>query len=188
MPDGRHRTPGPALTRVLVLAWGNPSRGDDALGPELLRRLEPIAAATGPHDMSLVTDFQLQPEHAADLVDRELVLFVDASLACTPPFTLRRLAPERDRTFSSHAMSPAAVLEAFRAAFGTTPPPSFLLAIRGERFELGEPIGEAAREHLEAATALARQLLAFPDAARWDIVAARASNLGSRPPDSRSGG
>ena len=51
--------------RALVFAWGNPSRGDDALGPALVERLE---AARPAHpewgELALLTDFQLQPEHA----------------------------------------------------------------------------------------------------------------------------
>ncbi len=45
------------------------------------------------------------------------------------------------------------VLGAFEATFGRAPPPAFELAIRGERFDLGEPLGERARLCLEAALA-----------------------------------
>ena len=70
----RHRRPAPRtrrVTRLVVLAWGNPSRGDDALGPEFLRAAEGIAPRGGP-SVEFVTDFQLQPEHALDVAGRDL--------------------------------------------------------------------------------------------------------------------
>ena len=48
---------------VVVFAVGNPSRGDDALGPLLMAGLE---QQDWP-GVQLVSDFQLQIEHALDL-------------------------------------------------------------------------------------------------------------------------
>ena len=154
------------MTRLVVLAWGNPSRGDDALGPEFLRLAETIVPGSG-HNVEFVTDFQLQPEHATDLVGRDLALFVDASVRAAAPFVFEAVAPMRDRTFTTHAMSPAALLAAYRGAFAHAPPPAFLLGIRGERFELGEPMGADARENLRQALAFYERLLADPTAAAW---------------------
>ena len=69
------------------------------------------------------------------------------------------LTPQRDASFSSHAMPPAALLQAFVDVHGSAPPPAMLLAIRGERFELGEPLSEAAQLNLEAALTWARAFL-----------------------------
>jgi hydrogenase maturation protease len=149
---------------TLIFAWGNPSRGDDALGPEFLRRIEPLAG----EGVELLTDFQLQVEHAVDLARRELVLFVDASTSCPPPFALSRVPTQRHFTFTTHAMSPAAVLHVYRAVTGREPPPSYLLAIRGSRFELGEELSPPAREHLEAALEFAGRLLRERTPRAWD--------------------
>ena len=62
---------------LLVIAVGNRSRGDDALGPALLDGLRDDAAI----GVDLLEEFQLQVEHALDLVGRRGVLFVDASRA-----------------------------------------------------------------------------------------------------------
>ncbi|HEX9179813.1 MAG TPA: hydrogenase maturation protease [Burkholderiales bacterium] len=153
-----------SAARILVFAWGNPSRGDDALGPEFLARIEALAG-TG---VEFLTDFQLQPEHAADLHGRALVLFVDASVSCFAPYDFQRVEAGRDASFTSHAMSPGAVLAAYRDAFGVEPPPAFLLAIRGERFELGEDLGAVARDHLEAALEFAALLLSERTPEAWD--------------------
>ncbi|MDV7391306.1 hydrogenase maturation protease, partial [Arthrospira platensis SPKY1] len=99
---------------LLILAVGNPSRGDDALGPLFLERLETLREPRGDWDgVELLTDFQLQIEHAVDLEKRELVLFVDASVSCPPPFQFTRLRPAQDVSYTSHALSPAAVLHVY---------------------------------------------------------------------------
>lgn len=153
------------MTRVLVLGWGNPSRGDDALGPELVRRLEALAPErTGWRQHAFLTDFQLQPEHALDLAQHDLVLFADASVAAGEPYTFSRVQPERDASFTSHALSPSALLAVHRQLFGGEAPEAYLLALRGEAFELGQALSAPARGRLEAALALAVKLLDAPAA------------------------
>ena len=64
---------------IVVFAVGNPSRGDDAIGPELCARLEKWLAREGlSQRVELIEDFQLNIEHALDLVGREQALFIDA--------------------------------------------------------------------------------------------------------------
>jgi len=131
----------------LVLAVGNPSRGDDALGPELAARLE-AAALPG---VEVITEFQLQVENALDLVGRERVIFVDAGTNTPAPFDLRRVEPAAEFLHTSHALSPEAVLATYLRVTGTAPPEAWVLCVRGESFELGESLSAAAAVHLEAA-------------------------------------
>lgn len=139
------------MKSTLVFGWGNPSRGDDALGPLFVERL----GALRPPGVALLTDFQLQVEHALDLRGCDRVLFVDASMGLAPdePFRVRPLAARRDPSFTTHALSPEAVLQAFEAFEGHPGPPAWLLEIGGERWELGDPPSEAALAHLDAALA-----------------------------------
>jgi len=132
---------------VLVLAVGNPSRGDDALGPELAARLE-AAALPG---VEVITEFQLQVENALDLVGRERVIFVDAGTNTPAPFDLRRVEPAAEFLHTSHALSPEAVLATYLRVTGTAPPEAWVLCVRGESFELGESLSAAAAVYLEAA-------------------------------------
>lgn len=145
---------------VLVFGWGNPSRGDDALGPALIER---IAAELTEHaewdELTLLTDFQLQPEHALDLEGQDRVLFVDASVSCVSPYAFDRLRPLPGFGYTTHAMQPEALLAVFRQVSGSEPPPAWLLTVRGESFELGEPLSAAAARHLEAATVFVTSLL-----------------------------
>lgn len=137
---------------LLIFGWGNPSRGDDALGPLLVERIEALNLP----GVECLTDFQLQVEHALDLQDRRRILFVDASYSAAAPFAVSRLAPARDESFSTHAISPESVMQVYADLHDDEPPPCELLAIRGESFELGEALSPPAAAHLETALAWAR--------------------------------
>lgn len=139
------------MSRVLILACGNPSRGDDALGPRLIERLEAVAARLPALSLERLTDFQLQIEHALDLVGRDLAIFADAALSGPEPFDFVPVRPQPAAAMTTHAMSPGAVLRVYRQVIGAEPPDCRLLAIRGYRFELGEPLSVQAEANLEAA-------------------------------------
>ena len=159
---------------LLIFGYGNPSRGDDALGPELLGLLEgERERRPGWETIETQTDFQLQIEHALDLEGRGLALFIDASVSGPGPFAFVRVLPEEDRTYSSHALSPAAVLQVWEQVKGVPAPPTYLLTVRGYEFELGEPIGEAARANLEAAFRFAVALCEDRSPESWARAAAR---------------
>ena len=110
--------------------------------------------------LELLTDFQLQPEHALDLEGRRRVLFIDASVSCDPPYAFSRLAPQAEVGYTTHAMNPAALLAVFRQITGRAPPPAWLLTLRGLSFELGAPLSPEAQSHLEAAADFVASLLA----------------------------
>ncbi len=144
-----------ATPPLLVLGWGNPSRGDDALGPLCVAALQDALPAPLKDRVEFLDDYQLQIEFALDLVGRARILFIDASLRCAAPFEVRSAQPRQDSTISSHALSPDALLQVFVDLQGHAPPPATVLAIRGEAFELGAPLSAAAQGHLAAALAWA---------------------------------
>jgi hydrogenase maturation protease len=139
----------------LIFTWGNPSRGDDALGPALYELL----MQEDLNDVDLLTDFQLQIEHSIDLEGRERVLFVDASTSAKAPFEFIRLQPEQDASYTTHAMSPQALLSVYQQVNGCAQPPAWLLSIRGYEFGLGLPLSTAANKHLQAAFNHIKELL-----------------------------
>ena len=116
--------------RLVVFGWGNESRGDDALGPLLLRRIELAGFA----DVTAVEDYQLQVEHSLDLEGADLALFIDASRGASAPFAFTEIFAKADASYTTHALAPEAVLEVFKYLRKREPPPSFLLAVRGEGF------------------------------------------------------
>ena len=148
---------------VLIFAIGNDSRGDDALAPMLARRLQQERGST----VEFIEDYQLQVEHVTDLLEREAVLFVDADVSCEAPFHLSEITAAHDNSYTSHAMTPSALLHAYRQVYGVEAPPAFLLRIRGYGFELGDPLSEQAADNLEMAINLAGELCLSADLKHW---------------------
>lgn len=148
--------------RLVIFAVGNPSRGDDALGPRLMAELE----SWNLPDIRLVSDFQLQVEHALDLDDRDLALFIDAGTGTPVPFSFREIRAAPDHSISSHALSPEAVLYV-HGEIRRPPPPAFVLCVRGEDFQLGEALSPAAQSHLAAAQTHLQECLASITVDAW---------------------
>ncbi len=149
--------------RLVVFGWGTAARGDDGLGPLLLQR---VARAAWPQVLA-IEDFQLQIEHALDLDGADLALFLDAGKDTPAPFTFAEIAPALVTTPTTHALAPEAVLDVYARALGRSPPPAFMLCIRGERFELGESLSPEASGRLEAAWTFVQDLLGERSVEGW---------------------
>lgn len=132
---------------TLVLGYGNPGRLDDGLGPAL-------ADAVGAFNLlgvTVLSDYQLSAEHAAELMSHDRVVFVDAAVEIEEPFFLRPLLPRAAVSFTSHSMRPEAVLSLAIDTLGWKGE-AYLLGIRGHEFnEFGERLSAAAQANLKEA-------------------------------------
>lgn len=157
---------------VLVFTWGNPSRGDDALGPALYDLIEAgQKRGEGFGHVDILTDFQLQVEHVIDLQRRRWVVFVDAAVDATPPFEFYRLQAADDVAYTTHAVSPAALLAVYQQVYAQPAPPAFMLSVRGYDFGLGQSLSPDARRHLDEALAFLSRLPLDPPLDTSDICA-----------------
>jgi len=157
--------------QLVIFAWGNPTRGDDGLGPAMAHRIRAFLEQHPRHSgVEIVEDVQLQVEHALDLENGDLALFIDASAICDPPFAFTLVQRFRETHLTSHVLSPEALLQVYFEIHGGEAPPSFLLSVRGDRFELGEGLGETAQANLRAAWSLAEGLFQDIDAHRWELL------------------
>lgn len=152
-----------ADTRLVVLACGNTDRGDDALGPALLRRIEALGLA----GVTTIEDYQLNIEHALDIENAGVALFIDAGAGTPSPFSFTELVPDGALSHSTHAIEPPAVLATFQRVFHRSPPPSFALCVGGGSFELGTAMSPAAEANLAATWDFLGPLLADIDVERW---------------------
>jgi len=138
-----------ATGKVLVIGYGNPGRLDDGLGPALAARLEALELP----GVTVDADYQLTVEDAAAVAAHDVVVLVDADTSGAGPFHFERLAPTPRLGFSSHSVSPGALLALAEDLFGARPE-AWALGIRGYDFnEFGERLSERAQANLEAATA-----------------------------------
>ncbi|MGO9391563.1 hydrogenase maturation protease [Rhodoblastus sp.] len=154
--------------KLVVFGWGNVSRGDDGIGPLLLSRIEQADW----EEALLIEDYQLQLEHALDLDGAELALFIDAGTGTPAPFSFREIFSRQGMTHTSHALAPESVLAVFYQVTGKTPPPAFLLCVRGEDFELGAGLSLEGAARLEQAWEFLQRLREKPAPDSW-----RASRL-----------
>ena len=153
--------------KIVVFAIGNDARGDDALGP----RIGEWLADRQIEGVEVFVEYQLQVEHALDLREAGLVLFIDAAETGPAPYALYRLQPAAGTPALTHALSPQALLAVYRQVEGRDPPPAFMLAVRGESFELGAALSPAAESARDAAVDALGSLLELARLDDWDARA-----------------
>ena len=136
-------------TRLLVVGYGNPGRGDDGLGPAFAEAVEKL-------DLPGVTvdvNYQLTVEITDAVARHPVVVFADAELRGPEPFWFRPVKPRVTPgwSFTSHHLDPTAVLALAEEIFGARPV-GYLLGIRGYAFEeLKEALTANAAANLAAA-------------------------------------
>jgi hydrogenase maturation protease len=140
--------------RTLILAYGNPGRGDDALGPVFADRAREWESS----EVEIQAAFQLNIEDAATLAEFGRVLFVDASETAGEPFSWERAYPAPAVSFTSHSMAPETVLAISEDHFSARPE-AWTLAIRGYNFELCEGLSDQARHNLDEAVRHVQSLM-----------------------------
>ena len=155
---------------ITVFAWGNESRGDDAIGTILAGK---IIGLDNPA-INVVEDHQLNIEHVMDFADRVPALFIDASVEISAGYKLEKLEPFGDASISTHSISPAALLDLYQQTFGKPPPDAYLLHVCGSNFTLGEGISPVTRESVDQAWAFLDDLFAAP-AKSWGELLRSAS-------------
>lgn len=141
--------------RTLVIGYGNPGRLDDGLGPALVAKLEaaPIPGVT------VDSDYQLMVEDATAIAEHDIVIFVDASLNAAPPFSFEEVLPKPDLSFTTHSVSPPALLGLAHELFNAKTR-GYIVGIRGYDFDaFGERLSQQAQENLNAAFLFLEEVL-----------------------------
>ena len=138
------------MERVLLLACGNPLRGDDAAGWWIA---EAVRERLSSAEIEVAACQQLTPEMAERVSHAECVIFVDATASAQPgsvsfePLAEARAAPAA----LTHHLHPAALLELARLLYGRTPRRAFALLIGGQSFSLAQELSEPVRRALPEA-------------------------------------
>ena len=161
-------SPDPAL---IVFAWGNESRGDDGIGPAFAGYVHDL----GDPRVEIIEDFQLNIEHVTDFRGQTPLLFVDASVAIESGIAVEQIAPSKDGNFSTHAISPQALLNVYQQTTSEALPPAFLLHIAAQSFTLGDAPGSTALEALGEAREFFADLIRAPTTTWAERLAAAAA-------------
>lgn len=147
---------------VLVIAWGNPLREDDAVAWHVLAGLRALESRPGLPLLELHRCQQLAPEMADRVSRAPGVVFVDTRRD-GPPGEVRceEIVPEARSNPLDHSLSPQALLVVAEQLFGRAPR-AVVLTIAGQRFGIGEALSPAVRRALpRAVRAVVRQAKAW---------------------------
>lgn len=147
------------MERNLIVAYGNPWRGDDGLAWGLAGRLR---AAGLPPGTTLRVCRQLTPELAAEIRGARRVIFVDAACRGRPGDLLRQpLEGPAPPLGGGHHLTPPQLL-GLAAALGAGRPPAVLLSMVGQRFPHRPGLSPAVRRNLSRLADAVRRELAPP--------------------------
>lgn len=137
---------------ILVYGYGNPGRKDDGLGPAFIQLLDEWLIENPLHQISTDCNYQLNIEDAAAIADKEVVVFVDASLEeDIDAFSLTKVEASTAKVeFSMHAVSPAFVLDLCEKMYDKSPE-TWLLHIRGYDWDFIENLSDQAEKNLHGA-------------------------------------
>lgn len=137
--------------KTVLVALGNPWRGDDRVGVEIARRL----AARCPGRFAI-----RRPEDTGSLVEAwdaaPLAIVIDAAVSGAPPGTIHRVEPGKREPgggparHSSHGLDLAQAL-ALARALGRAPERLIVYAVEGRQFEHGAPLSPEVEGAIDAA-------------------------------------
>lgn len=133
-------------TKVLIIGYGSPIRGDDAIGPLVADRLAEAGVLEG---VTVLSRHILTAELVADLAAHDRVIFLDASVEGTPgEVRCRRLDPDADAISTmAHFHDPRELLAWCETLHGHAPE-AYLVSACGASFDYADyrltPTAEAA--------------------------------------------
>jgi hydrogenase maturation protease len=133
------------MSRLLIIGYGNPLRGDDGFGWHAATRL--LDQIADP-DVEIMAVQQLTPELTEPISRADHVVFIDAAVSGLPGALTERpiSADAGSRSFTHHG-TPGGLLSAALALYGRAPQAT-LFSVPGEDFGFGERLTPAVERAL----------------------------------------
>lgn len=97
----------------IIIGYGNPLRGEDAFGIDVLRALEKKKLK----DTKLLELFELTPELVLKLLDANKLVFIDASYSAEYSYTLATPLHIETSSHLSHHISPLVIVSALKTLY-----------------------------------------------------------------------
>jgi hydrogenase maturation protease len=144
------------MPHTLILAYGNPLRGDDGIGPEAGERLRTIIDDP---DVEIRTMHQLTPELMEPISRAARVVFIDACEGPVPGEIRKRpVEPSTAAVRFTHHATPEGLLAGARALYGRAGEAT-LLTVAGAEFSLSSGLSPAVERSLDGVVAATLRLL-----------------------------
>ena len=146
-------------TRLLIVGYGNPLRGDDALGRMAAGRLAQRYGSLA--HVEVVAVHQLTLDMAQLVSAYDLVIFLDARIApeAGQVFCAPIAATTRSPNPLSHYCTPGALLATTQILYGAAPR-AYLAGVTAHAFEAGAPLTPAVAGALDELELVIAGLLA----------------------------
>lgn len=129
------------MSRILIIGYGNPMRGDDGLGQAAAERIKALV-----HDeqVEIIVRHQMGVELLEKLRDAELALFIDAHVGDVPgDIKQEEIAPDTAPPGSfSHHIRPEVLLGCVQALYNRHPE-TVVYSIAAQSFDHGEELSPA---------------------------------------------
>ena len=138
------------MKKILLHAYGNPGRRDDGVGNECISIIERWIQEKDLTHITTDSSYQLNIEDASIMAEYDVVIFIDASKGDIESYSFEPVAPQTSQSFSTHSVSPSALLALCGELFNYTPL-VYLLQIKGYEWEFGEGLSQKAVENLHNA-------------------------------------
>lgn len=147
--------------KILLYGYGNPGRQDDGLGNAFIDRIEEWIKENNLDYIELDSNYQLNIEDAEAISDKDLVIFIDASVEDLSDFCVSRVTKESEVTYTTHAASPGYIVDLCKQIYSEVPP-TYLLHIKGYEWAFKEGLTKQAIENLDKALDYMKPLLLDP--------------------------
>ena len=138
------------MKKILLHAYGNPGRRDDGVGNECIAIIERWIQEKDLKYITTDSSYQLNVEDASIMAEYAIVIFIDASKGDIDSYTFEPVVPKTSQSFSTHSVSPSALLALCGELFNRAPL-VYLLQIKGYEWEFGEGLSQKAVENLHNA-------------------------------------
>jgi hydrogenase maturation protease len=148
------------LLQILILAYGNPLRGDDGVA---WRAAEELSGRFAASEVEVVCTHQLTPEMAEKVSWADAVIFLDAAEdGQTGEVSCNRLVEPFGEVRFSHQLSPVAILALAKQLYGASPR-AYSVTLTGQCFDHGDTLSSVVETALPCfvakVDALVHQLL-----------------------------
>ncbi len=144
--------------QTLIYGYGNLGRQDDGLGILLSQKLEAWVSEQGLPGFEFENNYQLNIEDAAEIANKDLVIFADASEEKIDDFCLSVVDGSKELSFTTHAASPGYIVQLCNELFQEKPF-VLLLHIKGYEWAFQEGLSKRAEENLDQAIEYMKTLL-----------------------------
>lgn len=146
---------------LLVIGYGNPTHGDDAIGSKVTSQIQALELK----NVKVCTVKQLTPELSSKLAATDYAIFVHACCMTTAEVQVNTIDPFGLETGGSstpglgHSLPPCSLLALTHSVYGHSPQ-SWWVKVAGQNFETGHQLSYRANQNIPTAVEQIEVLMA----------------------------